>query len=216
MSNDLLNYLQSFLTQERKDKFTEVSSQRTRHFTVVTEGLRHLHNTSAVIRSCEAFGVQDVHVIDEKSGKRIDKEIAMGAQKWTSIHRHASVDNVMDELREKGYRIVATTPHHEAHTLADFDITQPAALFFGKESIGLSQNVIDKADDYIYIPTFGFTQSLNISVSAAIIIQDLMHRLKDSDIDWKLKEDELKALQLQWTKDNIKSLKQVMERYNAS
>ncbi|MAZ29557.1 MAG: rRNA methyltransferase [Cytophagaceae bacterium] len=213
MNEDLLTYIQGFLTPERVGKFKEVSSTRTRHITVVTEGLSHLHNTSAVIRSCEAFGVQDVHVIEEIRGRRIDKEIAMGAQKWTTIHRHAWAKDAINDLKGRGYRIVATTPHHTAHTLANFDIKDPAAIFFGKESIGLSETVLDEADAYIYIPTFGFTQSLNISVSAAIIIQELMDRLRNSTIAWKLTEEEQLELQLTWAKANIKNIQGILQRY---
>lgn len=213
IDDKLLTYLQGFLTPKRVDLFKEVLAQRTRHFTVVAEDVRHLHNTSAVIRSCEAFGIQDVHVIEELKGKRIDKEIAMGAQKWTSIHRHAAVKDAIQSLKAKKYQIVATTPHHKSHTLASFDVTKPAALFFGREAEGLSEYVIDTADSYIYIPTSGFTQSLNISVSAAIIIQSVMQRLKESGISWQLSVDEQKELELLWTKQNLKNIDKIMAKF---
>ncbi|MEH6406299.1 MAG: RNA methyltransferase [Leeuwenhoekiella sp.] len=213
MENKLLTYLESFLTDRRVSLFKEVASRRTHHFTIVNEDVRHLHNTSAVIRSCDAFGIQDVHVIEEKIGRRIDKEIAMGAQKWTTVHRYNNVHDTISELRTKGYRIVATTPHHEAHTLKDFDISKPAALFFGREAEGLSDTVIDAADDYIYIPTSGFTHSLNISVSAAIIIQNLMQRLEDSDLDWRLSDNDQQELRLQWAQRHIKNLDAILEGF---
>ena len=216
MDHDLLKYLQSFLTENRLDKFKAVLEERTRHFTLAVEDVGHLHNTSAVIRSCEAFGVQDVHVIEELHGKRIDREIAMGAQKWTDIHRYSSSSEAMDSLRQKGYRIVATTPHLKQHTLENFDVSQPAAIFFGSEAKGLSKQVLDAADDYIYIPTSGFTQSLNISVSAAIILQRLTHRIKEAQINWRLTEEERFDLELRWTKQNINEVEKIVKRYKSN
>ncbi|WP_416442248.1 TrmH family RNA methyltransferase [Leeuwenhoekiella sp. A16] len=213
MNKELLQYLESFLTQKRVDLFKQVASQRTNHFTVVNEDVRHLHNTSAVIRSCDAFGVQNVHVIEEKIGRRIDKEIAMGAQKWTTVNRYNNVHETIENLKKDGYRIVATTPHHQAHTLQDFNINTPAALFFGREAEGLSDAVINEADDYIYIPTSGFTHSLNISVSAAIILQNLMQRLQNSSVNWQLSPKEQIELRLQWAKRHMKNYDELVERF---
>ncbi|MGB3775278.1 MAG: RNA methyltransferase [Leeuwenhoekiella sp.] len=202
---EMLAYLEKFVTFRRKQLFDKVASTRTNHFTVAVEDVGHLHNTSAVMRSCEAFGIQHMHVIEDKFGKRIDREIAMGAQKWTSIERHSSVSDAILKLKEQGFRIVATSPHKKKHTLDNFSINQPAALRFGSEAKGLSDEVLEQADDFIYIPTYGFTESLNISVSAAIIIQELMSRLRKSDISWQLTEKEQIQLKLQWLKKHIKN-----------
>ncbi len=193
-----LSLLKNQVTPRRRKLFEEIAKTRTNHFTVAIEDVGHLHNTSAVMRSCEAFGIQEVHVIEEEFGRRIDREIAMGAQKWVSLYRYNASAEAIKKLRERGYKIVATTPHYKKNTLANFNIEKPAALFFGSEAKGLSDEVLAEADDFIYIPTYGFTQSLNISVSAAIIIQDLMYRLRESDKQWQLSESEQKSLQLKW------------------
>lgn len=213
MDNQLLEHLLSFLTEHRKNLFNEVILKRTRHFTVVTEDVYQLHNTSAVMRSCDVFGIQDLHVIEEKQGKNIDREIAMGAQKWVDIHRHHSTNECIDTLRNEGYQIIATTPHNDSTELKDFDISKKSAFFFGTEKDGLSEIVINAADGYLKIPMYGFTESLNISVSAAIILQSVVAKLKDSQIDWKLSEKEKKETILQWTKKTIKSVDQIVERY---
>ena len=122
MDNQLLEYLLSFLTERRQNLFDEVISKRTRHFTVVTEDVYQLHNTSAVMRSCDVFGIQDLHVIEEMQGKDIDREIAMGAQKWVNIHRHKSTLECIDTMKEKGYQIIATSPHNDSTYLKDFDV----------------------------------------------------------------------------------------------
>lgn len=198
MKNEKLDLLRTQVTERRKELFKKVANTRTNHFTVAIEDVGHLHNTSAVMRSCEAFGIQNLHVIEEGFGRRIDREIALGAQKWTSLHRYNASAEAVIALRDKGYRIVATTPHHTENTLLNFNVEQPAALFFGSEAKGLSEEILSKADDFIYITTFGFTQSLNISVSAAIIIQNLMHRLRNSDIDWQFSKEEQEELQIGW------------------
>lgn len=213
MDNQLLEHLLSFLTERRKSLFKEVISKRTRHFTVVTEDVYQMHNTSAVMRSCDVFGIQELHVVEERISKEIDREIALGAQKWVNIHRHHSTKECIDNLRENGYQIIATTPHNNSTELKDFDISKKSAFFFGKEKEGLSDVVLDAADGYLKIPMYGFTESLNISVSAAIILQSLVTRLKDSDIDWKLSEDEKKEIILHWTKMTIKSVDQIVERF---
>lgn len=135
-----------------------------------------MHNTSAVIRSCDVFGIQNIHVIEERMPKRIDKEIAMGAQKWVDVQRYSATKDCLHTLRKKGYRIVATSPHEDAVMLDDFDISTPAAFFFGTEREGLSQEILEEADSTLKIPMVGFTESLNISVSAAIILQSVTEK----------------------------------------
>ena len=213
MDHQLLEHLLSFLTERRKNLFEEVISKRTRHFTVVTEDVYQMHNTSAVMRSCDVFGIQELHVIEEKISKEIDREIAMGAQKWVNIHRHHSTKECIDNLKEKGYQIIATTPHNNSTELKDFDISNKSAFFFGKEKEGLSDIVIDAADGYLKIPMYGFTESLNISVSAAIILQSVVTRLKDSGIDWELSEQEKNEIKLDWAKKSVKSSIKIIERY---
>jgi tRNA (guanosine-2'-O-)-methyltransferase len=210
---DLLEYLETFLTENRKERFINVLANRTNHFTIAMEDVYQLHNTSAVMRSCEVFGIQELNVVEQKFGKRIDSEIAMGAQKWVDINRYSSMQNCIDDVRKKGYQIIATTPHNDSCMLHEFDITKPSAIFFGTEKQGLSQEVIDQADGFLKIPMVGFTESLNISVSAAIIIQDITSRLRQSNIDWKLSENEILEKRLAWAKNSIKDIKRIEERY---
>lgn len=210
---DYLNYLEGFLTENRKNNFLKVLQNRTKHFTVVVEDVFQMHNASAVMRSCEVFGIQEMNVIEQRFGKRIDKEIAMGAQKWVDIYPFDNVSNCIETLKNKGYQIIATTPHEKDCLLDDFDISKPSALFFGTEKEGLSEEVLQKADGFLKIPMVGFTESLNISVSAAIIIQNLTSRLRKSDIDWRLTDDEIMEKRLDWTKNSIKDIRRIEERY---
>ncbi len=212
----LLEYLETYLTAHRRQRFAEVLSQRTRHFTVATEDVYQLHNTSAVIRSCDVFGIQDIHVIEEVNSKRIDREIAMGAQKWVDLYRYNSIKDCITYLQKKDYQIIATTPHIEDANIQDFDITKKSCFFFGRETEGLSQYVLDHADGFLKIPMVGFTESLNISVSAAIILQNVTQRLKVSDVKWELSEAEIINKRFDWIKKTIKNYEAIVERYYSS
>ena len=208
-----LEFLENILTENRKERFLNVLKNRTNHFTIVVEDIFQMHNTSAVMRSCEVFGIQELNVIEQRYGKSIDKEIAMGAQKWVDISAFDSISGCVASLKAKGYQIIATTPHENDCLMDDFDISKPSALFFGTERDGLSEEILQKADGFLKIPMVGFTESLNISVSAAIIIQNLMHRLRNSDINWQLSEDEILKKRLQWARSSIKDIKRIEVRY---
>ena len=212
--HDLLHYLEGFISEERKERFLEVLAKRTRFLTVAIEDVYQLHNTSAVIRSCDAFGVQDVHVVENRFGKRLDKNIAMGAEQWVDVHRYQTTTQCMAALKEKGYQIIATTPHNDSNLLADAKITSKTALFFGTEKEGLSQAVLEQADGFLKVPMVGFSESLNISVSAALIIQQLGDTLRKSNLPWHLTAMEILEKQLDWTKKSIKDIDGVLTRYH--
>ena len=209
----LLDYLESYITKHRLQRFHTVLDQRTKHFTLATEDVYQLHNTSAFIRSGDVVGVQEVNVIEEINSKRIDREIAMGAQKWVDLNRYNSVKDCITNLKEKGYQIVATTPHTQDYELTDFDISKKSCFFFGRETEGLSDYAMQHADCFLKIPMVGFTESLNISVSAAIILQHVTSKLRKSDIDWQLTEDERIAKRFDWIKKTIKNYDKIIERF---
>lgn len=213
---ELLAYLEGFITENRKEGFKRVLENRTKHFTIAMEDVYQLHNTSAVMRSCEVFGIQELNVIEQRFGKRIDKEIALGAEKWVDVRRFSTIQNCIDDLKGKGYQIIATTPHNDSCLLQDFDISKPSAIFFGTEKLGLSEEVMQQADGYLKIPMVGFTESLNISVSAAIIIQDITARLRRSNINWQLTDEEFFEKQLDWTRKSIKDIDFIEKKFYES
>ena len=212
----LIEHLESFITEQRKKRFSEVLEQRTKYFTVAIEDVYQLHNTSAVIRSCDVFGIQEVQIIEERNTKRIDREIAMGAQKWVDLKRYNNVQSSLNDLKAKGYKIVATTPHTNDCDLYDFDISQPSCFFFGRETQGLSEQVLESADSFLKIPMVGFTESLNISVSAAIILQYVTAKLRRSDISWQLTEEEKQIKRLDWIKKTIKDYDAIVAHFYKS
>ncbi len=212
-NNDLLIYLEGYLTEERKQRFLKVLQQRTKHITVAVEDVYQLHNTSAIIRSCDVFGVQDVHVIEDRFGKRLDKNIAMGAEQWVDVYRYQTTADCISRLKMDGYQIIATTPHNDSTLLPNFFPLEKSALFFGTEKEGLSEEVMQQADGLLKIPMVGFSESLNVSVSAAIIIQQLAQKVRDSDLNWHLTDIEVFEKRLDWTKKSIKDVEGIIKRY---
>ena len=212
----LLDYLEDFITPDRKARFLDILEERTNYITVAIEDVYQMHNTSAVVRSCDVFGVQQAHLIESKFGKRLDKDIAMGAQQWVDIKRYNNTTDCIDTLRSQGYKIVATTPRGNNCSLADFKFDGRTALFFGTERDGLSKEVLDKADSFLKIPMVGFTESLNISVSAAIILHTLTNQLRNKNINWRLTEEEKLEKRLDWTKKSVRSLNDVLSRFNGT
>ena len=213
MNQELLTYLEHFITEERKERFLQVINARTNHFTVAMEDVFQMHNTSAVVRTCEVFGVQQAHSIEGRFGKRLDAKIAMGAQKWVDVFRYNDTQSCIDALRAQGYQIVATTPHKDAYFLNDFDISKKSAFFFGTEKEGLSDQVLSQADTYLKIPMVGFTESLNISVAVAIVLQQLTDKLRRSQVAWQLTDEERLSTLINWTKKSIRNVKDVLKRY---
>ncbi len=195
---DDIDYLLSLVSDNKRKIIEKVLKHRTRHIAIVLENILQPHNASAVIRSADIFGVQDLHVVENETIFRAQTTIAKGANKWVDIQRYETTKECIFQLKKDGYRIVATTPHERGYTLDDLPINQKMALLFGTETSGLSAEAIELADDYVTIPMFGFTESFNISVSAAICLHTLIMKLHASSIAWHMPEDEKRALQLEW------------------
>lgn len=213
----LLNHFSGLVTENRWNLFSRVSSARTRYITVAVENLYQSHNASAVIRSCECFGVQDVHFIENENEYQVNDEIAMGSDKWLDIHRYnASETNTaacLGLLKEQGYRLIATVPRQEAVSIYNFDVTKGKfALLFGTEKEGLSDEALAMADECVYIPMKGFTESFNISVSAALSLFQLTNEVR-TKVSWQLSEDELLDLQLDWLRKSIKESEPIEQRF---
>ncbi|PQB06598.1 rRNA methyltransferase [Polaribacter filamentus] len=217
IDKELLNLFESYLTDKRKTLYKKVIADRTCHFTVVLEDISQPHNASAVLRTCDIFGVQDLHTVENKYINRISKYVAKGSQKWITSKRYKSDGNntriCFDNLREEGYQIIATSPHNDSCLLKDFDISKKTAFVFGEETEGISDFVKENADGFLNIPMVGFTESLNISVAAAIILQDVTTKLRMSDIDWQLSKEEKEELYFDWLKNSIKNSDVIEENF---
>ena len=205
----LLEYLMPFVSENKQQLFSKISNFRTHYLTVAVENVFQAHNTSAVIRSCDCFGIQDVHIIENGNEYTISSNVAMGASKWLSVHRYNKEENntviALKHLKSQGFKLVATSPHHYDYQLADLPLECKTAILLGTELNGLSDVAFQMADYTVNIPMFGFTESYNISVSAALIMYELTRRLHNSNLPWKLSEEEKIDLLLQWTRKAAKS-----------
>jgi len=214
----LIDYMSQFITPERYQRFQTVVENRTRYITVVLEDIFQPHNASAVLRSCECFGIQNVHIIENQNEYMINPDIVLGSSSWLNLYKYNSLQHntadCLQKLRQDGYRIVATSPHIHACSLDTFSLEKGKfALVYGTELNGLSEQVIKEADEFLYIPMHGFTESLNISVSVAVCLQYLCHFLRLSSVDWKLNLQERNSTLLQWLRNSLKNAEAIEKQF---
>ena len=216
----LIEHLSQFVTEPRKARLEEVLNNRTRHITVVLEDLYQTQNISAVMRSCECYGIQDAYIVENRNEFEFHKDISMGADKWLTLHHYPHAEHNMkqciDDLHAKGYTVVATLPDEKKTTIQDLPIDRKTAFLFGTELTGLSEEAVRYADCNALIPMYGFTESFNISNSAAIILSNFSERLRHSDVDWHLGEDEREALYFDWLQKSIRDPEAIIRHYLAT
>lgn len=214
----LIQYLRQFATEERWQRINKVIDKRTRYVSVILEDIYQPHNASAVLRSCDCFGIQDVHIIENKNEFDPNKGVTIGADQWISLQSYNQPDrnnteHCYQQLKEKGYQIIATTPHENDVTIDEVSLDEKTALVFGAELTGLSDYALEHADGYAKIPMAGFSESFNISVSAALCLYELSTRLRQSRDDWELDESEKLDLQFDWLKNSVRAPEKLIQRY---
>lgn len=217
IQKQIINYLSQYLTDHKKNLIESVLSSRTRHLTLVLEDIYQSQNASAVFRTVECFGIQDVHLIENANTYGINRRVLKGADKWLTINHHnqPNVNNTplcFEHLKKKGFKILATTPTG-SQSIHEVDVTQKIALVMGNELHGLSEEAQEAADIKVKIPMNGFTESLNLSVSAAICIYELMTRIRSGSVNWKLTDQEQEALKLIWYRKSIKRSEIIEKKY---
>jgi tRNA (guanosine-2'-O-)-methyltransferase len=207
----LIEHLHGMMSAERIEKIERNLRNRTRHVTILLENIFQSQNASAVLRSAECLGIQDIHVVENDNLFEVNPEIVMGAAKWLTIHRYNSqpqnTTSAIRKLKRDGYRVVAEC------MIDDIEIDQPTVFMFGTELTGLSDEAIAEADGFVKIPMYGFTESFNISVSAALVMQTIITRLRKSDIPWQLTDAERQELTLEWCRKSLKTPDLIIERF---
>lgn len=213
----LSNYLEQFVSEKRKIRFEKILSERTSNVVLVLEDIFQSHNASAVLRSAECFGIQYVHFIENKNKFKVNEDIALGSSKWLSIHRHNVLENntaiTLTELKNRGYKIVAATPHSKSCGIDEINLTEKIALVFGTELEGLSEIALGMADDFVSIQMYGFTESFNISVSAAICMYELSKRIRTEKINYQLSDIEKQNIYFEWLKASVEQSEALIERF---
>ncbi len=215
----LWDQLASHLTERRRSLFERVVKQRTYFITVVVEDIYQERNASAVVRTAECFGVQSVHIIENHHEYKIAKGIAKGAQKWLDLYVYdeKQTDNTaicLQSLKQRGYKLVAATPHAEDCYIHELDLSNPIAFIMGGEKEGLSATALKMAEAFVKIPIYGFTESYNISVATAIILYETTRRLRlNSQIKWCLNHQEQLELLIKWTLKCISNPSKILKKY---
>ncbi|POQ99140.1 RNA methyltransferase [Alkalispirochaeta sphaeroplastigenens] len=222
-----IDLLRRFVTPRRQERMDQVLAARTRHITLAVEDIFQPHNGSAILRSCDAFGVQDVHIIENRNRYRINPGVELGTSQWLTVHRYGlpgpdpsgpeepprATLACIEALRARGYRIVATTPHRRDVTPREISLEQgPLALLFGTEKEGLTDTALAAADEYLRIPMTGFVESLNISVSAAVTLHTLTERLRESSLDWQIPREEQEHLLHRWLFGSVRHAREIISR----
>ncbi len=214
----LIAALSDFVTPQRLHRMQQVLEKRTRHLCVVMEDIYQSHNASAVLRSCDCFGIQDVHIIENRNTCQVNPDVALGASKWLTLKKYNTQDHntlhCIRHLREKGYRIIATTPHQDNYLLEELPVDHKTALLFGTEIQGLTQEAIDLADGYVKIPMVGFTESFNISVCAALCLYHLSPKIRNTVNDWKLPAEEKADVMLDWLSQSVSQAESLIRQFN--
>ena len=209
----LYDYLSEMCPENKLELYDRNIKNRTRHITVVLEDIEHSHNGSAVLRSCDCFGVQDMYFIEKEHRFHVTVGPSAGSEKWVDYRKFGKsfqnpTRSCLEALKEKGYRIIATTPHERDCLVGDLDIQEKTAFVFGTERFGISDDVREMADGFVKLPMYGFAESYNISVCAALILYDVTERMrKDPSLDWQLSDSESLDLKLEWQR-------LIMKRYD--
>jgi tRNA (guanosine-2'-O-)-methyltransferase len=218
-SQQAIAALAACATQARVEQLRRVLDERTRYVTVCLEDIFQPQNASAVLRSCDAFGVQDVHVVEQRNSFALYRDIALGSDKWLTLHRYGRqhgqpLQAAVEALRRSGYRLVATTPHEGGIPIDELDLKKGrVALLLGAEYTGLSGAATNVADELVTVPMYGFVESLNLSVCAAIALRLLSQKLRLLNVEWQLGSLEKEELLLAWLKKSVRHSKQILQRY---
>lgn len=200
----VLEHLSQFASEHKKLFIERVLAARTRYVTVVLEDIFQSQNASAVVRTCECMGIQDVHIVENTTKYHTNVRVLKGSDKWINLNQYRdkgdnNSEKCFAQLRADGYRILVADPGEEGVSIHDVDVAAGrVALVFGNELRGISDYAIQHSDGRVRIPMYGFTESLNISVSVGISLNTLVTKLYAQDIDFRLTPGEREALRLSW------------------
>ena len=213
----LIKHLSESITEDRLALFYDNLKQRTSRITIVLEDIFHSQNASAVLRTADCFGIQNIHIIENRNQHNTNPNVSLGSSKWlTETFYNKSENNTkecLQNLKKDGFRILATTPHN-AKSIHDIDVNnEKIALLFGAEQEGLSDLSLQLADEKIKIPIYGFTESYNISVAAALCMQTVISKMRASEVEWQLTEVEKDEVLLNWLRNSIKESVLIEQRF---
>ena len=207
---ELINYFGDFISESKKSTIERVLSHRTRFLTVVLEDIYQPHNASAVIRSCDCYGVQDLHIIENSNEYVLNPNVTQGSSKWVDVYRYndsntSNTSRCLEKLESEGYVIYATSSHGTDLEVTELAPDHKMAMLFGTELTGLSEEALSVVNKVVKIPMFGFTESFNLSVSVALCLQVLINKLHQTSLDWKLSDEEKQQIRLNWYRRSVRN-----------
>lgn len=214
--SNIISKLSDVINDDRVALLKEVLDQRTRYLTVVLDDIYQAQNTSAIIRTCECLGIQDLHVIEDKNEHKTNRDVVKGASKWINLQqyiKHDGRDNCLEHLKQQDYKIVTMALNDDCIPLEDLPVTDKLAIYFGCEETGLSKDIENNADYKVQIPITGFTQSYNVSVSAGISLYYLINKIKDTQQNWQLEKEEKEKLLIDWLSKSTPTGKVLLDKY---
>lgn len=210
---ETFDYLKQFLTDERLSKIEHFSKESSDFVLPVMEDVYQFRNAAAIVRSVEACGFHHVVALEEENVFNPNLKVTKGAETWVQVEKMPNNLDSLKEIKSRGYRILAVSPEKNATMLPDYEVKEPIALVFGTELEGVSDEILDFADETLAIPMFGFTKSFNVSVAAAICMYELKQKLMKSGIDYQLSEEKLLEMKIRWTVNSIRSGEELLERF---
>lgn len=209
----IFEYLQQFLTDERLQKINHFAPESSDFVLPVIEDVYQFRNAAAIVRSVEACGFHKIVAMESQNKFNPNLRVTKGAETWVEVERLPHSLDSIEMIKNRGYKIVAVSPENNATLLPDFQITEPVALVFGTEAEGVTDEILDFADETLAIPMYGFTRSFNVSVAAAICAYELKQKLMRSNLDYKLSEEKLWKMKVRWAVNSIKSGEQILAKY---
>ena len=210
---EIFDYLKQFLTDERLSKIEHFSQESSDFVLPVMEDVYQFRNAAAIVRSVEACGFHHVVALEEENVFNPNLKVTKGAETWVKVEKMPNNLDSLNEIKNRGYKILAVSPENNATMLPDYEVNEPIALVFGTELEGVSDEILDFADETLAIPMFGFTKSFNVSVAAAICMYELKQKLMKSGIDYKLSDEKLLEMKIRWTVNSIRSGEELLERF---
>ena len=210
---ETFDYLKQFLTDERLSKIEHFSQESSDFVLPVMEDVYQFRNAAAIVRSVEACGFHHVVALEEENVFNPNLKVTKGAETWVKVEKMPNNLDSLKEIKSRGYKILAVSPEKNATMLPDYEVKEPIALVFGTELEGVSDEILDFADETLAIPMYGFTKSFNVSVAAAICMYELKQKLMKSGIDYKLSEEKLLEMKIRWTVNSIRSGEELLERF---
>lgn len=206
-------YLKQFLTEERLQKIEHFAPESSDFILPVVEDVYQFRNAAAIVRSVEACGFHKVVALQEEYSFEPNLRVTKGADTWVEVEKLPRNMESFQDIKNRGYKIVAVSLENNAKMLPEYEIKEPIALVFGTEMEGVSQEILDFADETLAIPMYGFTRSFNVSVAASICMYELKQKLIKSDIDYKLNEEKLLRKKILWAVNSIRSGQQIFDKY---